>query len=231
MTQSDKIMAATEWQSNAHLILDCFKLGYIRDQDHVIDLTYNTGKWWGLAKPQRLIANDWDPQFNCDMVVDFRDTGLSDDYFDVVAFDPPYVAKGGRETSTIDAMDAAYGMREAPKTPIDVQDLINAGVEEAARICKPDGVVLVKCKNYISGGKYFPGVWLTIDNALAWTPLDLEDELIHVGQPGPQSQTSQQHARNNYSVLLVFRRRSQRFVASTHRQVSFATTDDDGNEL
>ena len=53
--------------------------------------------------------------------------GIADETFDAVAFDPPYVSVGGRSTSGINGMHAAYGMDGAPLTPQGVQDDINAG--------------------------------------------------------------------------------------------------------
>ena len=41
---------------------------------------------------------------------DFRGMWYRDEVFDAVAFDPPYVSVGGRSTSGINGMHAAYGM-------------------------------------------------------------------------------------------------------------------------
>jgi hypothetical protein len=65
--------------------------------------------------------------------------------------------------------------------------------------------VLVKCKDYIWSGQYWPGAisrWPTPSNV----GFVIEDRFEHVGTPGPQSQKRQVHARRNLSTLLVLRR-------------------------
>ena len=200
--QSEMVWAATDWQCNGDLIADVAKLGYIRDDDCCIDLTYGKGTWWKRYRPTLLATNDIDDTTKAEYHDDFRATKWFDDNFDVVAFDPPYISPGGRKTSTID-LDR-YGQRTMPKNPTETQNLINDGLTEAARICKPGGIVLCKCANYISSGNYWPGVFLTWWFARA--KLDIIDQFILVGKPGPQSQKRQVHSRNNYSVLLVFRK-------------------------
>ena len=64
---------------------------------------------------------------------DFRSMPFDDNSFDVVAYDPPYAAKGGRDTSTIDDMDARFGLHDAPATPALLQDLIDDGLTEAVQ--------------------------------------------------------------------------------------------------
>lgn len=200
------ILAADSFSSNANLIRRVHELGYIRDSDLVLDPTYGRGNWWKEYRPKKLVTRTHINGF------DFRHMNFSNDMFDVVAFDPPYVSKGGRDTSGIQEMDGAYGMDDAPSTPEGVQKLINAGLYEMRRVCKPNGKILVKCKNYISSGKFFPGVF----NTQKWAEqirLDVVDLFIHYGSPGPQptinldgSPRKQVHARNNYSVLFVFQK-------------------------
>ena len=152
------------------------------------------------------MTNDLDPTTYATKQEDFRHTTWEDNTFDVVAFDPPYVSVGGRESSTIKDHHERYGMAETPTTPLKLWlELIVPGLIEATRICRPGGIILFKTMNYISSGHY--------QNQLGWSysaaagmGLQLEDQFILVGEPGRQSQKRQVHARNNYSVLLVFRK-------------------------
>jgi len=130
-----------------------------------------------------------------------------DQTFDAVVLDPPYVSVGGRSTSGINGMHAAYGMDGAPLTPQGVQDDINAGLVECFRVVKKGGIVLVKCQSYVTSGKLWPGTFLTWEFA-GKCGFQLVDHLVHVAGPRPQPEGRgpQKHARRNSSDLLVLRR-------------------------
>ena len=151
------IYAATNWKTNGHLILDAYKIGYLKDTDTILDPTYGKGVWWQQWRPQNLVtrSNVEDPSF------DFRRTEFAEGQFDAIAYDPPYVSVGGRATSNQKEMYDHYGLLNAPKTPLELQWLINDGLTEMYRIVKPGGIVLVKCQDYISGGKMFLGTHFT----------------------------------------------------------------------
>ena len=211
------VLAAQRWPTNADLIADCHRLGYLRDNDHVLDPTWGAGGWWKAWQPEKLTAycrnNDG---------TDFRALPIPDGTFDAVAYDPPYVCPGGRTTTTISAMHDRYGMNEGGaadpdfRTPAELQQIINDGLTEMRRLVRPaatkkldperpNGIVLAKCKDYIWSGAYYPGAHHTLTHALE-LGFHLEDRFEHIGDPGPQSQTTQVHARRNLSTLLVLRR-------------------------
>lgn len=192
------VRAADHWVDNSALIADAASLGYL--DGWVLDPTYGRGLWWRQFRPAQFTI--------CDIKtgVDFTNLPFDVQQFDAVAFDPPYVAKGGRDTSGIGEMDDRYGLKDAPKTPPALQTLINQGVSECARVLKWGGYLLVKTKPYISSGKYWDGPGKTAEFA-RYKVLTLVDQFIHVGAPGPQPPgRTQVHARNNYSVLQVFRK-------------------------
>lgn len=212
------VTAITYWRTNAEMILDLVKLGYLKSSDKVLDPTFGEGKWWTLWRPDDLTARDR----KLDNKFDFRDTEFDDNSFDAITFDPPYVCAGGRKTSTLGiAPDGEssdfhwrYGMHTAPTTPQGVQQQINDGLIECDRLVKPGGYVLVKCTNYIISGKYWPGVFKTIHFAFQ-VGYELVDELYHLSSPRPQPKNRtrkdgtpvrQQHSRNNYSTLLVLKK-------------------------
>lgn len=211
------ILAATRWASNAELILDCHRLGYLRDHDHVLDPTYEKGTWWKAWRPEKLTAHHRAKDGS-----DFRSLDYPDGTFSAIAYDPPYVCPGGRRTSTIQPMFDRYGMNEGGaadpdfRTPAELQAVINDGLTEMHRLVAPsllkklhrganNGVVLVKCKDYIWSGTYWMGTHLTLTHALS-LGFVLEDRFEHIGEPGPQSQTTQCHARRNLSTLFVLRK-------------------------
>lgn len=201
----DLIMAATPWHTNANLIADCAKLGYLKDEWLTLDATYGRGNWWKKWRPNKLVTNDINPQSEADHHEDFRTTSWGDQHFDAVAYDPPYIAPGGRAKSTISGFNARFGLHSTPRKPDDLQWYIYEGLDEARRIVRHKGMILVKCKNYVNGGKLWAGMFHTWQGGHS-LGLELVDCLQHLSGTGPQSQTTQEHARQNYSTLLVFKR-------------------------
>ncbi len=206
------ILAATAWPTNGALLADVHRLGYLRADDVVLDPTYGRGRWWTDWRPAQLIAHD--------LVldgVDFRRLPEETGTVDVVAFDPPYIAQGGRATSTLagghdefgrrraDFLDR-YGLYDVPKDVAGVIELMAAGIAEFYRVLRPGGLLLVKCMNYVTSGRYRRSAYDVLAHAelLGFT---LVDELVHLRRPGPQPQRDyQHHARRNYSLLFVLRR-------------------------
>jgi hypothetical protein len=144
--------------------------------------------------------------------VDCRSLPEPDGTVDVLILDLGYVAKGGRKTSGIEAMDDRYGIGHEwdPRTPKELQELIEAGIKEGARVLKRKGRIMVKCMDYVSGGK-------TI-----WGRRHVEDCLIAAGAPpedtfllvrpsgGPQplknldgSKRVQTHTHKAHSYLVI----------------------------
>ena len=209
----DIIYSATAWVTNAQMIQDVHRLGYLKDEDRILDPTYGRGTWWRLWRPEILwgMTLDMDDPWKAkeghpDPRWDFRCMGSPDEEFDAVAFDPPYVCVGGRETTTIQGMHDAYGMGNAPTTPEGVQHDINAGLVECKRVVKKGGIVLVKCQSYVTSGKLFPGTFLTWQFATE-IGFQLVDHLCHISGARPQPAGRRQvHARRNQSDLLILRR-------------------------
>lgn len=207
---TEPILAAHAWPTNGALMADISRLGYLRVDAPTLDPTYGKGNWWTEFRPDVLLRHDINPDKAPDGVMDFRALDYPDGRFEVVVFDPPYVAPGGRKTSTIKDMHAAYGMDDAGKSPADVQHDIDVGLAEMVRVTRRRGRVLVKCMNYTSGGKLWPGVHNTVNTG--WSlGLRLEAEFVHETGLGPQPTENldgtprvQRRPRNNYSTLLVF---------------------------
>ncbi len=190
------VLAAHDWPTNAELIRDVAELWLSRGVK-TLDSTYGKGGWWKEWRPFILRAH----------TDDFRDLPYNSASFGQVAFDPPYVSIGGRETSGMKEMHQRYGMDRTPKTPVELQYLINAGMTECVRVLRPDGVLVRKCQDYVSSGKLFPGTFHTLEHAINKCGLGLVDRFEHIGTPRPQPRRRQQvHARRNLSTLFVFRK-------------------------
>lgn len=198
------VLRANPWPSNADLILDVAKLGYLRQEWVTMEPTWGDGKWWKKFRPDTLIAHD----IKLDGV-DFRKLPEADGSVDVIALDAPYVSPGGRKTSTITDFNARYGLTEAPRTPRALQDMINDGITEAHRVTRK--LLLVKCSDYVSSGRLFTGTYHTQEHAHS-VGFRTKDYFVHLGKPGtqpPRTRTDgrpveQQHTRSNFSVLYVF---------------------------
>lgn len=218
------VLAATSRTSNASLIADAVvPLGYIKPTDRVIDVTYGRGLWWKKYRhPDELFIGcvetapmmgevpetDW---FNLRVLPDYKDMRVaSNDYqeqFDVVCFDPPYISMGGRDTSRIPDFMDRFGLQDACATPKLLQLDNMLALRECVRICRPGGLLLVKCANYISSGKFFPGVHLTWEWAMNTYDLTQVDEFTMVGHSRAQPPGRRQvHARQNSSTLFVFQK-------------------------
>ncbi len=145
------IQAATRWESNADLIKACHELGYIKDEDLVLDPTYGEGVFWQKYRPKGLIWSDLDPDKTNPVSppVDFTDMPYVPGTFDVVVFDPPYKLNG---TPVLGAFDERYGIAQYTKWQDRMQLCID-GITECVRVLKKKGYLLVKCQDQVVSGK------------------------------------------------------------------------------
>ncbi len=118
------VLAAGAWPTNADLIADVARLGYLRKDWRTFDPTYGRGVWWEKWRLDELVIYLRDIDGS-----DFRDLPEPADSFDAVAYDPPYVCVGGRKTSTLPDFQNRYGLDDAPRTPAGVQALIEEGLD------------------------------------------------------------------------------------------------------
>ena len=194
------ILTATRWPTNAALIADAARLGYI--DDHCLDTTYGEGKFWTEFKPKALIKNDKYKGGDGD-VTNFdvtRPPMHLEGLFPTVVFDPPYRLNG---TPDLGEFDDRYGTDQKVRWQ-DRLELVVEGSVGASRMVRSKGTLLVKCMDQVVSGKK---VWQThlVTNAVTesgdFTLEDRMDMLIT-----PRKQRSQIHSRQNYSTLLIFRR-------------------------
>lgn len=197
MTDPGVIYAAQKWPSNAHMIVDCVRLGYLKSDWFTLDPTYGLGNFWTLWKPNpdKFIYDD---KYTLDGH-DFRNLPWEDGTFDAVVFDPPYKLNG-----TPSPEEKRYGV-EVPTRWQDRLLLMVQGLRECSRVLKPKGYLLVKCMDQVVSGKV---VWQTdvMTRQATLDRLTKVDRLDFLTDPRPQPHTRQLHARRNYSSLLVFKK-------------------------
>lgn len=116
--------------------------------------------------------------------------------------DPPYIPAGGKTTTTAGDFQANYGIREG-RNQDQLQTLVFAGLAETARVM--DSYLLVKCMDYVNGGRFTPMSYLIAQRAGA-LGLAMHDEIIHHAGSGPGGHNivTPKRARRHHSKLLVF---------------------------
>jgi SAM-dependent methyltransferase len=197
------VMAIGGWQNNGELIRDAASLGYLPGL--TLDMTHGLGRWWTKFRPDRLIGCDLEPAKARDVVADFRLLPWRDETFDTVVFDPPYKLNG---QPTV-AIDSPYGVHERA-TRDERHALMLDGFQEAKRVARRGGFVLVKCQDQVEGGKVrWQTDMMTVAAGASFRKVDALLMSSYRAQPDGRSQ---KHARRNYSTLLVFKKeRSQGF--------------------
>lgn len=192
------ILTATAWPTNADLIADVAKLGYL--DGSVLDVTYGYGVFWQKFKPDDFTACDIDPEKSpIGHSVDFRCLPISwRREFDTVVLDPPYKLNG----TPTDSVDERYGVHLA-STWQDRYANIMAGMNECMAVTRK--YLLLKCMDQVVSGKKR---WQTIDfvnHACGYGKMELVDRFDMLVTPRPQPEGRRQlHAQGNYSTLLVF---------------------------
>jgi len=200
------VMAIDKWSTNAALIADCARLGYLRPEWLTLDPTYGYGTFWEKWQPNPgyLVGTDLNPVKSMQPGgVDFTDMPWSDGEFDAVVFDPPYKLNG--TPSDTDGADERYGVGGPVYTDWrERMDLIRRGLTECARVLG-DGYLLLKCQDQVCSGKVR---WQTVDftNHAATLGLGLVDRFDFLSYRPQPAGRRQVHARRNASTLLVFKR-------------------------
>ncbi len=126
-----------------------------RDAHTAIDLTAAHGGFWKPPVPPGLAitTNNLDPASWADLHLDFTDTGLPDESFDLAVYDPPHLADLGTDS----IMGKRFGSA-AGSAGLDA--LVTAGVREAWRISRVG--ILVKLADSSHGGEFLQlSRWVT----------------------------------------------------------------------
>lgn len=146
-----EVMVLGDRKTNAEAIADIVKLGYIKADDIVLDMTYGQGAWWKDWRPDLTRFQINDRYEAPGTYFDFRELPQQwEGWFNVVAFDPPYKLKG---TGGSHESDKLYGVATPYEHWTEMFFLIHDGIDEAVRVCKPGGVIIFKAMDQVSGGQ------------------------------------------------------------------------------
>lgn len=203
--------------NNADLIAAVSRL-YIPDNANVLDCTWGKGRFWSKTDTDRfwLTGSDIDRIEDPKAKTHFLYPGVSyydlsteelGDPFDVVVFDPPY--KSGGETSHKSMVDQ-YGLQhltsDTPSRHGNVGSVLfeyTVGMEQAHRVLKPSGLLMVKCQDMVESGKQWFN-HLTVAQFGADLGFYLKDLFVLVSSKNPMMRHGHQlHSRKNLSYLWV----------------------------
>lgn len=185
-----------------------------RDAHSAIDLTYAHGGCWRGPLPPglALTTSNLDPTADTDLHLNYLATGLDDEAYDLVVFDPVHLADGGKSS----IMARRFGTVKSSKQ---LRAELEAGALEAWRVARVG--LIVKVTNHCHGGRWHPqSTW--VQNALPMLPY-FE---MHAYKPRNLESSLWKEARvprSNGAVWLAFRKDSpvhKSFDALYARQVS-----------
>lgn len=172
----DPVKAARKWPTNADMIAEVARLGYL--DGTVLDATYGLhGGFWKVWRPDELTTNDL--RHPADHAWSYRDLPLPDAAFDVVVFDPDYKLNG---TPALGEMDARYGVDENKTRDERLADIVGGAVE-CYRVARRR--LLVKCQDQVEGGRVR---WQTdlVTRAIEDVGGRKLDEFVFLTDPRPQ---------------------------------------------
>ena len=145
----NKPLLGSVMTDNSDLIAAAIKLHLRMASPLFADVTYGPGVFWRRANGVRLIASDIRPLPGIAVQADFQALPYRDAAFDGLVLDPPYVHHPATHhtterynSGTTDGMDHDG-----------ILNLYRAGIAEAARVLKPDGILLIKCKDEVESGQ------------------------------------------------------------------------------
>lgn len=199
---------------------------HVPDGATIADVTYGKGVFWRDVDRSRYRVQASDLKSG----VDCRRLPYADESIDCIVLDPPYMeglfrragsqlAGGGSHAAFRNHYSNGRRTVGGPKYHEAVLDLYYRAGEEAQRVLRPGGVLIVKCQDEVSANRQRL-THVEIINRYEAHGFYTKDLFVVVRQnrPAVSRLKKQAHARKNHSYFLVFvkipagkRRESMRF--------------------
>lgn len=208
---SDVVMTAFV-SGNAEVFPQILKL-HVPDGARIADVTYGSGVFWRNVDLSRyeLLATDIADGVDC------RALPYEAESLDALVLDPPYMegllrnnvahkAGGGSHASFREYYSNGNETNtDGPKWHAAVSDLYYKAGDEAARVLKPKGVMIVKCQDEVSANRQ----WLThieIVNYYEKLGFYCKDlfVIVRTNKAVVARLLKQVHGRKNHSYFLIF---------------------------
>jgi DNA methylase len=205
----------------------------------IADVTFGQGTFWKHVREgdYTLLASDLDAKADHDIFptkkvevrtgIDCRDLPYADASLDCVVLDPPYMEGLYRSdrghlagSGTHASFRRAYSNgkpsdKAGPKWHEAVVDLYAKAGQEAYRVLKQDGILIVKCQDEVSANlqRLTHVEIITAYESLGFYTKDLF-VLVRVNRAGVSRLKKQVHARKTHSYFLVFQKRQVKVSSS-----------------
>lgn len=195
---------------NAELFPKILEL-HVHEGAVVADVTYGTGVFWRNVPPGRYVLHATD----ISMGVDCRSLPYPDASIDCVVLDPPYMeglfrknvgnlAGSGTHASFREKYSNGEPTEAGPKWHQAVLDLYVRACNEAHRVLRREGVLIVKCQDEVSANRQNL-THVEIINHCEKKGFYAKDLFVVVrpNRPGVSRIKRQVHARKNHSYFLI----------------------------
>ena len=180
---------------------------YVAPESIVADVTYGKGVFWRHVPKDRYTLCTSDIQDGTDC----RNLPYEDEAIDCVVLDPPYMhSPGGSAHTSHTAFEEHYrnngsGNRTDNKYHEAVVSLYQEAGQEAYRVLRERGVLIVKCQDEVCSNRQR---FTHVEIMQSYSDMGFIAEDLFVvmrnNRPGVSRAVRQVHARKNHSYFLVF---------------------------
>jgi hypothetical protein len=208
---TSRVTLSAHLAGNAEVFPEILTL-HVPDGAKIADVTFGTGVFWQNVEADRytLLATDLKSGVDC------RKLPYADASLDCIVLDPPYMeglfrrassqlAGGGTHAAFRDHYSNGERTAGGPKYHEAVLDLYFRAGDEARRVLRPGGVLIVKCQDEVSANRQRL-THVEIINRYEANGFYTKDLFVVVRQnrPSVSRLKKQAHARKNHSYFLVF---------------------------
>ena len=172
------------------------------------DPTFSTGAFYmgsGVEVPS--LRFDISPQREDVTQADARHLPLADSSISCMMLDPPFLATKGKSLQSTDGniINRRFGVYSDEKS---LHRCYAEMLEEAHRVLKPDGILIFKCQDKVSGGKQYMSHVFIVNEAvrIGFYPKDLFILIAKNRLIADWQKQNQKHSRKYHCYMLVFQK-------------------------